>query len=79
MQSEPNDMKEHSLVSLLKNRTLKNWRNSTCYHYYEFTGVHSVRRHYDIHNHQYKLIHYCKLDIWKLYGLKKDPNELNYV
>ena len=72
-------MKEHSLVPLLKNRTPKNWRNSIYYHYYRFTGVHNVRRHYGVHNRQYKLINCCKLDVWELYGLEKDPNELNSV
>ncbi len=48
------------------------------YHYYEFPGAHSVKRHYGIRTKRYKLIHfYNDIDAWELYDLQKDPAELN--
>jgi arylsulfatase A-like enzyme len=54
------------------------WRKSIYYHYYEYPGVHAVKRHYGIRTDRYKLIHfYNDVDEWELYDLKKDPAEMN--
>ena len=48
------------------------------YHYYEYPFYHHVQPHYGIRNKRYKLIHfYFDIDVWELYDLHEDPNELN--
>ena len=50
------------------------------YHYYEYPFYHHVQPHYGIRNERYKLIHfYYDIDVWELYDLKNDPNELNNI
>ena len=47
------------------------------YHYYEYPFYHHVQPHYGIRNKRYKLIHfYYDIDVWELYDLQEDPNEL---
>ena len=75
----PKDMQGESIVPLLKGKKPKDWRESLYYHYYEFPGAHSVRRHYGVRTETHKLIHFYNLDGWELYDLEKDPNELNSV
>ena len=76
---QPSDMQGASLVPLLKGETPEGWRESFYYHYYEFPGAHSVRRHFGVRNDRYKLIRFYGIDEWELFDLKKDPNELNSV
>ena len=53
-------------------------RKAIYYHYYEYPGVHAVKRHYGIRTDRYKLIHfYQDIDEWELYDLEKDPHEMN--
>ena len=53
-------------------------RTATYYHYYEYPFWHHVQPHYGIRTEQYKLIHfYHDIDIWELYDIKSDPDELN--
>ena len=75
----PDPMQGHSLVPIFKGKTPEDWRKSFYYHYYEFPGAHSVRRHYGVRKDQYKLIHFYNLNAWELFDLKKDPNELKSV
>jgi arylsulfatase A-like enzyme len=76
----PSDMQGESFKAILENRQPKNWRQSMYYHYYEYPGPHSVKRHYGVRTMRYKLIHfYYDIDAWELYDLKKDPRELNNV
>ena len=75
----PADMQGRSLKPLLMNKTPKDWRRSIYYHYYEYPGPHSVRRHYGVRTDRHKLIHFYELDEWELYDLKKDPKELRSV
>ena len=72
----PEPMQGRSLVPIFKGQTPEDWRRSVYYHYYEFPGAHSVRRHYGVRTERHKLIHFYKLDEWELYDLEKDPNEL---
>ena len=47
------------------------------YHYYEYPGIHTVKRHYGIATQRYKLIHfYYDIDEWELYDLQADPSEM---
>ncbi len=74
----PADMQGKSLVPILKGSTPKDWRTSWYYHYYEYPGAHSVRRHYGVIQGQYKLFHFYEKDVneWRLIDLKKDPKEM---
>ncbi|MDO4715003.1 MAG: sulfatase [Bacteroidales bacterium] len=75
----PSDIQGVSLLPLLKdNKAPRQWRNGLYYHFHEYPAEHAVKRHYGIRTERYKLIHfYHDIDVWELYDLKKDPNELN--
>ena len=75
----PDDMQGHSMRSVLRGRTPRDWRTSMYYHYYEYPAVHMVRRHYGVRTQRYKLIHYYNLKEWELFDLEKDPHELRSV
>lgn len=76
----PSDIQGVSLLSLLKGKHPKNWRKSLYYHYYEYPAEHSVKRHYGVRNHRYKLIHfYNDIDEWELYDLQEDPHEMHNI
>ena len=73
----PTDMQGCSLRTVAQGRTPADWRQAIYYHYYEFPGVHAVKRHYGIRTGRYKLIHfYNDIDAWELYDLQTDPHEL---
>jgi len=73
----PDSIQGTSLLPLMKQPNRKPWRKSIYYHYYEYPGFHSVKRHYGIRDHQYKLIHfYYDIDEWEFYDLKADPHEM---
>lgn len=56
------------------------WREAVYYHYYEYPGWHSVKRHYGIRTNRYKLIHfYNDINEWELYDLKGDATEKKNV
>jgi len=77
---KPKDMQGVSFIELLKNKDVKDWRESIYYHYYEYPAVHMVKRHYGVRTREYKLMHfYYDTDAWELYDLKKDPSELKNV
>ena len=74
----PSEIQGKSLLPLLKGENPADWRKSIYYHYYEYPGPHSVKRHYGIRTDRYKLIHfYYDVDQWELYDLQKDPNEMH--
>ncbi len=75
----PDEMQGESLVPLFKGNTPDNWRTSLYYHYYEFPGAHSVRKHEGIATKEYKLMHFYNLGEWELYDLAKDPGEMRSV
>jgi len=83
----PAGMQGRSIVPILKGRTPADWRRSFYYHYYEFPGSHSVARHYGVTTGRHKLIHFYgpshikgeTYDLWELFDLEKDPNELRSV
>jgi arylsulfatase A-like enzyme len=72
----PEDMQGLSMKPLLENKETP-WRTSVYYHYYEYPGAHSVKKHYGIRTDRYKLIHfYDDIDTWELYDLEQDPDEM---
>ncbi|MCK4563948.1 MAG: DUF4976 domain-containing protein, partial [Verrucomicrobia bacterium] len=80
----PDDMQGKSLVPLLKGETPKDWRTSLYYHYYEYPGAHSVRRHEGVFNGRYKLIRFYGKDVpegeeWELFDLEKDSTEMKNI
>jgi len=75
----PKKMQGKSFLPLLKGEPT-NWRDAVYYHYYEYPGAHSVKRHYGVRTERHKLIHfYYDIDEWELYDLQKDPHELQNV
>lgn len=72
----PADMHGESLVPLFARDDL-DFRDAAYYHYYEYPGIHAVKRHYGIRTHRYKLMHfYHDVDEWELYDLTSDPQEM---
>ncbi|MEI7421968.1 MAG: sulfatase [Prolixibacteraceae bacterium] len=74
----PQEMQGRSLKPILESsgKEPKDWRKAVYYHYYEYPGWHSVKRHYGIRTEQYKLIHfYYDIDEWELYDLKGTTTE----
>ena len=54
------------------------WRQSVYYHYYEYPhGWHKVKRHCGVRTDSHKLIHFYDDDIWELYDLENDPEEMH--
>ncbi|MFM1877242.1 MAG: hypothetical protein RLZZ241_108 [Bacteroidota bacterium] len=76
----PTDMQGKSIVPILTGNTPTDWRTAHYYHYYEHPSEHDVRRHYGVTTARYKLIHfYYDMDVWELYDLEKDPNEMQNI
>jgi arylsulfatase A-like enzyme len=74
----PGDMQGRSLRHVASGQIPAGWRKAIYYHYYEYPGVHAVRRHYGVRTDRFKLMHfYGDIDAWELYDLSTDPHELN--
>ncbi|MCW8924915.1 MAG: sulfatase-like hydrolase/transferase [Xanthomonadales bacterium] len=72
----PGDMQGVSVTPLLVGST-QPVHDGLYYHYYEFPGIHTVKRHYGLATKRYKLIHfYYDIDEWELYDLENDPGEM---
>ena len=72
----PEDMQGRSLKPLLDGQVI-DWREAIYYHYYEYPGAHSVKRHYGVRTDRYKLIHfYDDIDEWEFFDLQNDPDEM---
>ena len=73
----PTDMQGESIKPILLNgKAPSDWRKSLYYHYYEFPGAHSVRKHEGVATDRYKLIRFYEIGEWEFYDLKKDPAEM---
>lgn len=77
--STPKDMQGESFRKLVAGKAGE-WRDAVYYTYYEYPGVHAVKRHYGVATERYKLIHfYYDVDEWEMYDLQKDPHEMKSV
>ncbi|MBK1790438.1 sulfatase family protein [Persicirhabdus sediminis] len=74
---QPDDMQGASIVPVLKGEDPEDWRKSFYYHYYEYPGVHAVKRHYGVTTGRYKLINFYEINEIEFYDLEKDPHEIN--
>lgn len=75
----PSDMQGESLVPIFKGKG-QNFRDAAYYHYYEYPGQHTVKRHYGVVTEKYKLVHYYyDVDEWELYDRLNDKNEMKNV
>lgn len=75
----PADMQGESLVPIFKGKG-QNFREAAYYHYYEYPGQHTVKRHYGVVTEKYKLVHYYyDVDEWELYDRLNDKNEMKNV
>ena len=77
----PEEMQGESIVPLMKGDTPAEWRKSLYYHYYEYPGAHSVRKHEGVSEKRFKLIRYYGKGVpdgeeWELFDLEKDPSEM---
>lgn len=77
----PPDMQGRSLRPLLNGETPADWRKSFYYHYYEYPGPHSVRKHYGVVTDRFKLFHFYEpeMNYWTLIDRQTDPHELRNV
>lgn len=78
--TKPDEVQGESLVPVMKGEA-DNWRTSIYYHYYEFPGWHSVRKHYGVRTENAKLIKFYGDDInaEEMYDLRLDTEELNNI
>jgi arylsulfatase A-like enzyme len=73
----PRRMQGRSLVPMLQGSEPANWRKDWLYEYYEYPGMHNVRKHRGVRTERYKLIHYYEApEEFELYDLASDPGEL---
>jgi arylsulfatase A-like enzyme len=74
----PGEMQGRSLVPLFEGRAPRDWRKSFYYQYFEYPTPHHVRPHHGVVTARYKLVHFDRpdLDVWELFDLQNDPNEL---
>ena len=77
----PDDMQGRSLMPFFKGENPDDWRTSFYYHYYEYPGAHSVRKHYGVVTDRYKLFHFYEPDTnyWTLIDREEDPDEMTNV
>lgn len=76
-----------SLVPLLKHERKHPWRKELYYHFYDYPAVGNVRKHDGIRTDRYKLIHWygegyggdTAIDLWEMYDLKNDPEEIHNI
>lgn len=76
----PAEIQGKSMKPILADNKGAEWRDAVYYHYYEFPNEHAVKKHYGVRTDRYKLIHfYNDIDVWELYDLEKDPEEMNNI
>ncbi len=75
----PAEVQGHSFKNILERNSAR-WNNEVYYHYYEYPFWHHVQPHYGMRTKRYKIAHfYYDIDVWELYDMEKDPDELHNV
>ena len=80
----PSDIQGRSLLPLLRNEPVEDWRDSVYYHYYH-NGAYNLPKIEGARTDRYKLIRYYDHktlsygEQWELFDLKKDPQEMSSV
>ncbi len=72
-------MQGRSLVGLLGGEKPEGWRDDLYYHYHQRDSgrtSHCVEPHYGIRTNRHKLIYLYGLQVFELYDLEKDPDEV---
>jgi arylsulfatase A-like enzyme len=76
----PDEVQGLSFKDIAGNKTIIPWRDAVYFHYYEWPVWHHVQPHYGMRTKRYKIAHfYYNIDVWELYDLVKDPDELHNV
>ena len=75
----PQDIHGASFLPLLKGEEWNPGRDGIYYHYYEYPDEHAVKRHLGVRTETHKLIHFYEDNVWELYDLRADRNELNNI
>jgi len=76
----PDDLQGQSLVPLLGGaEAVTPFRDAIYYHYYEYPSVHMVPRHCGVRTDRYKLMHFYQFNVWEMYDLESDPDELTNI
>ena len=65
-----------SILPVMKGKTPDDWRKSLYYHYYEYSGAHTVPNHEAVADGRYKLVHYYDINHSELIDLERDPLEV---
>jgi arylsulfatase A-like enzyme len=72
--SVPAEIQGNSLVPIM-NGTVKKWRESLYYAYYEF-GEHAVPQHFGVRSMTHKLFFFPATNEWNMFDLTNDPQEM---
>ncbi|MFP6586408.1 MAG: sulfatase [Pirellulaceae bacterium] len=72
--SVPAEVQGNSLVPIM-NGTVKKWRESLYYAYYEF-GEHAVPQHFGVRSMTHKLFFFPATNEWNMFDLTNDPQEM---
>ena len=72
--SAPAEVQGNSLVPIM-NGTVKKWRESLYYAYYEF-GEHAVPQHFGVRSMTHKLFFFPATNEWNMFDLTNDPQEM---
>ncbi len=76
----PEEVQGHSFMKIIEGKEDNNWQDKVYFHYYEWPFWHHVQPHYGMRTRNYKIAHfYYNIDVWELYDLEKDPEELHNV
>jgi arylsulfatase A-like enzyme len=70
----PAEVDGQSLVPIM-NGTVKKWRESLYYAYYEF-GEHAVPQHFGVRSMTHKLFFFPATNEWNMFDLTNDPQEM---
>jgi arylsulfatase A-like enzyme len=72
----PSAVQGHSVLPLARGEAPADWRNSFLYEFYEYPGIHCVRKNRGVRTLRWKYIHFWEQpEAFELYDLQDDPGE----